>query len=55
MLQLRQYLRCAGRPKEMPLYLKSEAEIERMRASDQIVASVLKTVRDHARPGVSTL
>jgi methionyl aminopeptidase len=39
----------------MPIYLKSEAEIETMREADLIVAKVLKAVREHAKPGVSTL
>jgi methionyl aminopeptidase len=39
----------------MPLYLKSEAEIERMQASNQIVARILQAVRMHVRPGISTL
>lgn len=39
----------------MAIYLKSKAEIETMREADRIVASVLAAVREHARPGVSTL
>jgi methionyl aminopeptidase len=39
----------------MAVYLKSEAEIERMRRADQIVAQVLHEVKLNAKPGVSTL
>jgi methionyl aminopeptidase len=34
--------------------LKSRDEISRMRAASAVVAEVLTTLRDHARPGVST-
>lgn len=39
----------------MSIYIKSEAEIAVMRKADILVAKVLKEVREHARPGVSTL
>jgi len=39
----------------MSIYIKSEAEIAVMRKADLLVAKVLKQVREHARPGVSTL
>jgi methionyl aminopeptidase len=39
----------------MAIYLKSQAEIDTMREADLIVARVLKAVREHARPGVTTL
>lgn len=39
----------------MSIYIKSEAEIAVMRKADILVAKVLKKVREHARPGVSTL
>ena len=39
----------------MSIYIKSEAEIAVMRKADILVAKVLKQVREHARPGVSTL
>jgi methionyl aminopeptidase len=39
----------------MTVYLKSEAEIQRMREADQIVANVLREVQKATRPGVSTL
>jgi methionyl aminopeptidase len=39
----------------MSIYIKSEAEIAVMRRADILVAEVLKAMREHARPGVSTL
>ena len=39
----------------MSIYIKSEAEIAVMRKADILVAQVLKEVREHAKPGVSTL
>ncbi len=39
----------------MSIYIKSEAEIAILRKADRLVARVLKAVREHARPGVSTL
>ena len=39
----------------MSIYIKSEAEIAVMRQADILVAEVLKVVREHAGPGVSTL
>jgi methionyl aminopeptidase len=39
----------------MSIYIKSEAEIAVMRKADILVAKVLKEVREHAQPGVSTL
>jgi methionyl aminopeptidase len=39
----------------MSIYIKSEAEIAILRKADRLVAQVLKAVREHARPGVSTL
>ena len=39
----------------MSIYIKSEAEIAVMRKADILVAEVLKAVREHAGPGVSTL
>jgi methionyl aminopeptidase len=39
----------------MSIYIKSEAEIAVMRKADILVARVLKKVREHAKPGVSTL
>jgi len=39
----------------MSIYIKSEAEIAIMRKADILVAQVLKQVREHAKPGVSTL
>ena len=39
----------------MSIYIKSEAEIAIMRKADILVAEVLKAVREHVRPGVSTL
>jgi methionyl aminopeptidase len=39
----------------MSIYIKSEAEIAVMRKADILVAKVLKQVREHAKPGVSTL
>jgi methionyl aminopeptidase len=39
----------------MSIYIKSEAEIAVMRKADILVAKVLKEVREHAKPGVSTL
>jgi methionyl aminopeptidase len=39
----------------MSIYIKSEAEIAVMRKADMLVAKVLKKVREHAKPGVSTL
>ncbi|MBW2701339.1 MAG: type I methionyl aminopeptidase [Deltaproteobacteria bacterium] len=39
----------------MTVYLKSEAEIERMRKADQLVAKVLHAVAEAVRPGVTTL
>lgn len=39
----------------MAIYIKSEAEIEIMQKANQIVARVLRTVKEYAKPGVSTL
>lgn len=39
----------------MSIYIKSEAEIAILRRADRLVAQVLAAVREHARPGVSTL
>jgi methionyl aminopeptidase len=39
----------------MSIYIKSEAEIAVMRKADILVAKVLRKVREHAKPGVSTL
>ncbi len=39
----------------MAIYIKSEAEIEIMRRANQLVAKVLRVVRDRAKPGITTL
>ena len=37
------------------IYLKTEAEIEKMRFANQVVAAVLKEMHSFIRPGISTL
>jgi len=37
------------------IFLKSRAEIDKMRRANVIVAEVLATLREHVRPGVTTL
>ncbi len=39
----------------MPISIKTAREIERMRAAGQIVGEVLELMRQHVRPGISTV